>query len=149
MLTTLTFIGSLVLAAFSFMIGKFYSESERILAEKRKNYLEFLSVLPPLQDAQKDTSEEEFAETLRPAILRIPSLLFYADKSVILAWGALHQKYFEAHAKLTSRSPPLAPEYKSLAEAQNDLVLEMRRDTFRWSLFNYSGRSRIPNSPNP
>ncbi|WP_211659382.1 hypothetical protein [Paracoccus indicus] len=75
---------------------------------------------------------------------RLPSLLFYADKSVTVAWGVLYQKYREAHTQLSPDSPALAPEYKALATAQNDLVLEMRRDAFRWSIFNYSGKTRIP-----
>ncbi len=148
MLSTLTFIGSLILAALGFTLGRFYAESERILAEKRKHYLEFLNALPPLNDTYNDTTEEEFIATLRPATERLPILLFYADKSVMMAWGVLHQKYFEAHARLSPNSPPLAPEYKTLATAQNDLVLEMRRDAFRWSIFNYSGKSRVPDRLN-
>ena len=146
MLSAMTFIGSLVLAALGFMLGRFYAESERILSEKRKHYLDFLSALPPLQDTYNETSEEEFSATLRPAMECLPSLLFYADKSVMMAWGVLQQKYFEAHAELLPDSPPLAPEYKALANAQNDLILEMRRDAFRWSIFSYRGKSRIPES---
>lgn len=145
MLSTLTFIGSLILAALGFLFGRFYSESERILAEKRKYYLEFLSVLPPLQDVYTDATEDELTAALRPAMERLPSLIFYADKSVTMAVGILLQKYHEANAKLTPQSPPLVPEYKALATAQNDLVLEMRRDAFRWSIFSYSGKSRVPN----
>lgn len=144
MLSILTFIGGLVLTALGFIIGRFYAESERILSEKRKHYLEFLSALPPLNDTYNDTTEEEFIATLRPAMERLPSLLFYADKSVPVAWGVLQQKYLEAHAQLSPDSPALAPAYKALATAQNDLVLEMRRDAFRWSIFNYSGKTRVP-----
>ena len=82
--------------------------------------------------------------TLRPAMELVPSLLFYADQSVAVASGVLFQKYEEANATLTPSSPPLAPEFMALAKAQNDLVLEMRRDAFRWSVFNYSGKSRVP-----
>lgn len=144
MLSALTFVGSLILTTLGFIIGRFYAESERILSEKRKHYLDFLSALPPLNDTYNDTTEEEFVATLRPAMERLPSLLFYADKSVMMAWGVLQQKYFEAHARLSPDNPPLAPEYKALAAAQNDLVLEMRRDAFRWSIFNYSGKTRVP-----
>lgn len=144
MLSALTFVGGLILTALGFIIGRFYAESERILSEKRKHYLDFLSALPPLNDTYNDTTEEEFVATLRPAMERLPSLLFYADKSVMMAWGVLQQKYFEAHARLSPDNPPLAPEYKALAAAQNDLVLEMRRDAFRWSIFNYSGKTRVP-----
>ncbi|KZY44014.1 hypothetical protein A3731_10725 [Roseovarius sp. HI0049] len=144
MLGALTFVASLIFASLGFLIGRFYAESERILSEKRKYYLEFLSALPPLQDTYNDSTEEEFLTTLRPAMECIPRLMFYADKSVILSWGVLHQKYIEAHATLTPDSPALTPEYKALMTAQNDLVLEMRRDAFRWSVFNYSGKSRVP-----
>ncbi len=144
MLSILTFISGLALTTLGFITGRFYAESERILSEKRKHYLEFLSSLPPLDDTYDDTTEEEFIATLRPAMERLPSLLFYADKSVTVAWGVLYQKYREAHTQLSPDSPALAPEYKALATAQNDLVLEMRRDAFRWSIFNYSGKTRIP-----
>lgn len=144
MLGALTFVGSLILASLGFFAGRFYAESERILSEKRKHYLEFLSTLPPLQDTYNDSTEEEFLTTLRPAIECIPRLMFYSDKSVIVAWDVLQKKYLEANAILTPDSPALAPEYKALATAQNDLVLEMRRDAFRWSVFNYSGKSRVP-----
>jgi len=143
-LSALAFIGGLILTALGFIIGRFYAESERILSEKRKHYLDFLSALPPLNDTYNGTTEEEFVATLRPAMERLPSLLFYADNSVMMAWGVLQQKYFEAHARLSPDSPPLAPEYKALATAQNDLVLEMRRDAFRWSIFNYNGKTRVP-----
>lgn len=144
MLGALTFVTSLILAALGFLLGRFYAESERILSEKRKHYMEFLSVLPPLLDVYNDCSEEEFLKSLRPATECSPRLMFYADQSVILAWGVLHQKYIEANAALTPKSPALAPEYTALATAQNDLVLEMRRDAFRWSIFNYNGTSRVP-----
>ena len=140
----LTFLASLILAALGFVIGRVYSESERILSEKRKYYLEFLSVLPSPLDTYNDTTEGEFTITLKPAIERLPSLLFYADKSVIMAWGVLYQKYLVAHANLTPQSQPLAQEYMELATAQNDLLLEMRRDAFRWSIFYYRGKSRVP-----
>jgi hypothetical protein len=144
MLGALTFLGSLIVAALGFLVGRFYAESERILSEKRKHYLEFLSVLPPLQDTYNSSTEEEFMSTLRPAVESIPRLMFYADNSVISAWSILYQKYVVAHTNLNPNSPPLAQEYKALAKAQNDLILEMRRDAFRWSVFNYSGKSRIP-----
>ncbi|MDP3197541.1 hypothetical protein [Tabrizicola sp.] len=144
MVTALAFIGSLIIASLGFIIGRFYAESERILAEKRQYYMEFLKALPPLQDTYKGLEDEEFMATLRPAMERVPSLLFYADQSVAVASGVLFQKYEEANAALTPSSPPLAPEFLALAKAQNDLVLEMRRDAFRWSVFNYNGKSRVP-----
>ncbi|AML50595.1 hypothetical protein [Falsihalocynthiibacter arcticus] len=144
MFSTFTAIGGMFMAAIGFLLGRFYAESERILAEKRKAYLDFLSELPPLNDMYLDTTEEEFLAALKPATKRLPSLIFYADKSVLLAWGVLQQRYLEAHNELTPESPALAPAYQALATAQNDLVLEMKRDAFQFSIFNYSGKSRVP-----
>ncbi len=144
MLDTLTVVGSLILASLGFLVGHFYAESERILSEKRKHYLEFLSTLPPLQDTYNDWREDDFLTALRPAMECAPLLMFYADKSVLVAWGVLQQRYLKANATLTPNSPALAPEYTALARAQNDLILEMRRDAFRWSVFTYSGKSRVP-----
>jgi hypothetical protein len=58
MVAALTFFGSLVIASLGFLFGRFYSESERILAEKRQRYLEFLSALPPLQDTYKNLNDD-------------------------------------------------------------------------------------------
>jgi hypothetical protein len=121
-----------------------FAESERILSEKRKLYSEFLNTLPPLNDTYLFETDEEFLQAMRPAIEKLPGFLFYADKSVTLAWSALLEKYQQAHERLDRQSPALAPEYLELAKAQNDLILEMRRDAFRWSFFNYSGKSRVP-----
>lgn len=143
-LSALPFIGSLLLAAFSFFIGRVYSETQTIMAEKRKQYLEFLSLLPPLQDTYNDMTEQELMTRLEPAIINLPSLMFYADTSVLAAWEVFHEKYLEAHEQLTPHSPPLAPPYQALSKAQNDLILEMRRDSFRGSIFSYRGKSRVP-----
>jgi hypothetical protein len=144
MLGTLTAIGSLILASLGFIVGRFYAESERILSQKRTHYLEFLRVLPPLQDTMKDTTEEEFLNTLRPAMNYVPGLMFYADKKVMIAWNVLYRKYLEANDSLSFDSPALDPAYTGLAKAQNDLIMEMRRDAFQWSVFNHTGKSRVP-----
>lgn len=144
MFSVLAAFGGLIMGSIGFLIGRFYAESERILSEKRKTYVDFLSELPPLNDMYLDTTDEELLIALRPAMEHLPSLIFYADANVVMAWDVLHQRYFEAHDALTPKSPPLDPAYKALATAQNDLVLEMRRDAFRFSIFNYSGKSRVP-----
>jgi hypothetical protein len=149
MLSTAGFIGSLLMAVVSFFIGKFYAESERILQEKRQLYMHFLGLLPPLNDTYLETSEDEFLETLRPAVLDSPKLLFYADNLVVMAWSALYEKYCHAHQNLNALSPEQAPEFTALAKAQNDLILEMRRDAFRWSIFNHSAPSRVNAPQNP
>ncbi|SDX19105.1 hypothetical protein [Litoreibacter albidus] len=140
----LAIIGSLILATISFLLGKIFSESEKILAEKRSAYIDFLNVLPPTNDAYLNNSEEDFIQMMRPSEEMSPRLLFYADTNVVFAWKALIEAYGSAQSNLNPSSPALAAEYKALARAQNDLVLEMRRDAFRWSIFNYSGKSRLP-----
>lgn len=140
----LSIIGSVILAAIGFILGKFYAESERIIAEKRKYYVDLLNILPPLQDSYKDTSEEDVMLAMKPAMDRMPGLIFYGDQPVIIAFGVFVQKYYAANESLTPQSPPKAPEYMALAKAQNDLILEMRRDAFRWSIFSYNGKSRLP-----
>ncbi|MEO9516117.1 MAG: hypothetical protein ABJH45_23730 [Paracoccaceae bacterium] len=90
--------------------------------------------------------ESEFKEKLSPALEMIPQLLFYGDILVIKAWQELHEHYWIAFSSLTPDSPPASSDFKNLSKAQNDLILEMRRDTFRWSIFNYSGKSRVPSA---
>ena len=43
MIGMITFIGSIMVAAFGFVLGKFYAETERILSDKRRIYEEPVS----------------------------------------------------------------------------------------------------------
>jgi hypothetical protein len=141
--TLLTFLGSALVACVGFLFGRIYSETEKILAEKRTLYTEFLASLPNLHIAYQNMTDDDFKGALEAAHNKIPKLLFYADPQVMIAYDNFHKCFWKAHAALGPNSPELALEYKALARAQNDLVLEMRRDAFRWSLFNYSGKRRI------
>ncbi|MEM1301731.1 MAG: hypothetical protein AAGH17_04040 [Pseudomonadota bacterium] len=144
MLGLLATLGGLVLAILSFLAGRIFAEFERILAEKRGLYLAYLKDLPPLNDAYIDRTHDELMHAFASATDRLPSLLFYADTSVIMAAKAFMEKHHDAHEVLSPQSPPLHPAYQALSKAQNDLVLEMRRDAFRFSIFGYHGKSRVP-----
>ena len=107
MLSVLTALGGLLLTGVGFIAGRFFAESERILSDKRKQYLDFLSALPPLNDVYRDVDDEAFLESLRPAISRIPGVLFYCAPSVGQAIQILLQRYEEANSALCPESPPL------------------------------------------
>lgn len=143
MIGLITFIGSIMVAAFGFVLGKFYAETERILSDKRRIYEELLSALPSLQITYTNIDDASLESALKPAHDKLPKLLLYADQPVIKAYLAMFTSYWTAHSALGPHSPPEAPEFQALAKAQNDLVLEMRRDAFRWSMFVYRGKTRL------
>lgn len=137
-------IGSIFIAMISFLLGRIFNQSEVILSEKRRVYEEFLRVCPMPNDAYSDATSSIDTEWLN-ALRSIQSvLMLYASVNVGLAISRYLQIFSEALEKLTPESEPLHPVFKELAKAQNDIVLEMRRDALGWSMFGYSGKSRLP-----
>lgn len=145
----LTLIGTLILTAIGFLLGRFYSETERILSEKRKFYVEYLNSLPRIEVSFRDISKEDFAQLLEPINSLFPKLSFYADKHVMKAYQNFFHSLWHAHLALSPDSPPDAPEHLALIRASNDLVHQMRRDAFRWSLFRYKRRRMMEPVPLP
>lgn len=143
-MTAIGVLGSALLAALGFLLGRLYNESERILVQKRRVYEEYLRVLPTPNSAYKDMDDSAYQNTIAPSLDATPVLMLYASPTVAAAASTYLQAYEEACELLSPTSPPLAPEYMRLAKSQNDVILEMRRDAFAWSTFAHRGASRVP-----
>lgn len=71
-------------------------------------------------------------------------MLMYAAPSVAIAVSEYLQGFDKTAQILTPQSPEMDPAFRILAKQHNDAILEMRRDSFSWSIFGYYGKSRIP-----
>ncbi|MBC7137313.1 MAG: hypothetical protein H5U17_00985 [Defluviimonas sp.] len=133
-------VGTVFVSAVSFVLGRVFSQSEAVLAEKRRFYEAFLRVCPHANDAYSDNATATWER-----IREVQAVLaMYAPYQVMLALSLYQQAFAEADAVLTDNSPQLHPAFKKAAKAQNDLILEMRRDALSWSAFGYWGKSRLP-----
>ena len=133
-----------MVAVLSFVFGRVFSQSEAILTDKRRVYEEFLRNCPDPNEAyEDDTSESVALRMVRLKATKGP-LIMYASPSVLLALSRYLELFEHASEELNSSSVALHPTFKALAKAQNDLILEMRRDSFAWSAFGYHGKSRLP-----
>ncbi|WP_368186446.1 hypothetical protein [Aestuariibius sp. HNIBRBA575] len=133
-----------MVAAIGFVFGRIFSQAEAVLAEKRRIYEEFLMDAPAPNDAYYEIDADELhRKTL--ALNKVHSkLMLYASHRVLFAASQYLSKYQEAQDELTIDSGSLHPRFKAAAKAQNDLILEMRRDALGWSTFGYYGKSRLP-----
>ncbi len=132
--------GGLILSAFTFLAGKNVAETQSILAEKRRVYEAFLRSCPIPHDAYLDR-EIEYSPDFQA---NYPVLLLYAAPSVAAASGRYLELLAKASLVLNPSSPPLHASYREVSKAYNDIILEMRRDAFAWSLFAHTGKSRLP-----
>lgn len=137
-------LAGLVTGVLGFILGRVFSQSEAILADKRRVYEEFLRNCPDPNEAY----EEETAESVALRMSRLKAtkgpLMMYASPNVGLALGIYLETFERASRVLHPSSGALHPAFKELAKAQNDLILEMRRDGLAWSMFSYHGKSRLP-----
>ncbi|OIQ38510.1 MAG: hypothetical protein BM560_19035 [Roseobacter sp. MedPE-SWde] len=140
----MTWLGGLILAILGFGFGRIFNQAEAVLAEKRRVYEEFLKGIPSPNDAYvqcSDTVSEERADAVKK---HYGPLMLYAAPTVALAASRYLQAFEQADIELSPESEPLHPKFRDLAKAQNDLILEMRRDALGWSMFGYYGKSRLP-----
>ena len=137
-------LGGLLLTAIGFIFGRVSNQSEAVLAEKRRVYEAFLQGTPSPEDAYDELTDEQLVERSKRFREVQGPLLLYASPSVSLALAIYLQAFHEADTELTKSSPELHSAYKKAAKAQNDLILEMRRDALGWSVFGFRGESRLP-----
>ncbi|MFP7674331.1 hypothetical protein ACG74X_13370 [Marivita sp. S0852] len=136
--------GGFLLTLVGFVLGRTVSESEKILAEKRRVYEHFITQCPVPNEAY-DLADDETIKTRSERLHKAQgALLLYAAPSVAVAVSIYLKKFSEADMILGSESPPLHDKYKELAQAHNDIILEMRRDALAWSAFGYRGKTRLP-----
>lgn len=136
-------VGGLLLSVSTFILGKNFAETERILADKRRIYEEFLRILPRPNEAYIVTDQDMIAIQHRIEAA-FPTLLFYASPAVTFAVSEYLVAFEAAAEVLTPDSPPMHESYRRAAKSHNDIILEMRRDAFSWSFFAHRGKSRLP-----
>ncbi|SEQ04056.1 hypothetical protein [Thalassovita taeanensis] len=137
-------LGGVCLAGFSFLLGRIFSQSEAVLAEKRRVYEEFLTVCPMPNDAYKAWTPEREQERTEAFQSVYGKLMLYAAPAVTLAISLYLDLLNAADIELGPESEPLHPAFKEAAKAHNDIILEMRRDALGLSMFGYYGKSRLP-----
>jgi hypothetical protein len=142
MSNALWILASGIIGVFGFLLGKIFSESEKILADKRRVYETYLTQIPNPSSAFGIENDTQLIDSWRKANFYLPVLLLYASPSVSLAVTRYQRAHAVAAEKLTLASDPLSGHFKDAARAQNDLILEMRRDAFAWSVFGYRGPPR-------
>lgn len=123
---------------------RIFSQSEVILADKRRVYEAFLSKCFLPNDAYVNLAPDLQVERHKVLSEVHGPLLLYASQNVIFALSLYIQKFEEAEKVLSPDSEPLHPAFREAAKAHNDLILEMRRDALAWSAFAYRGKTRLP-----
>ena len=136
--------GGVLLSAITYILGRAFNESEKILAEKRRIYEEFLRACPVPNDAYDSLSEEEQVERVKKIGRIFPIVTLYASPNVALAVSRYLKTFEEASNVLGPFSHALHEAFGKAAKAHNDIILEMNRDAFGWSVFGYKGPSRLP-----
>ncbi|MCT4683890.1 MAG: hypothetical protein N4A39_09170 [Roseicyclus sp.] len=144
MLSFLLGVGGLVLTIVGFIAGRAVSESEKILAEKRRVYEEFIKACPNLS---KGTSvlhgfeSEEYQEMQSALLLYCAPAVASAVQQYILAVQEELNEGFDPN------EPTVTENTKKASQRFNDIILEMRRDALSWSAFAYNGPSRLKAAP--
>ena len=123
-------IGGIVVSILSFLLGKVFSQSEKILEHKKAVYERFLMNCPTPNDTY-GMDEGSALETYGDFNRLVGLLSIYASEEVLLAARDYLQKWAEASEILTVDSPALVEEFKTVAAGYNRMVLEMRRDVLR------------------
>jgi hypothetical protein len=144
LLGVLSSIAALIIGVVGFILGRAISESEKVLAEKRRVYEAFLLACPKPNDAYLNLSEDELKERGERLNTAYTPLLLYCAPPVATAISVYMSNFTDADEELGPQSPALAPVFKILAKSHNDVVLEMRRDALAWSVFGHRGQSRLP-----
>ena len=141
-----TWFSGIVLTILGFLVGRVFSQSETILADKRRVYEEFLRNCPVPNDAYENWAPSLESERLRKLHDVHGPFTLYASPTVTQALARYLDAFAEADRELSEESLPLHPKFKVAAKAHNDLILEMRRDVLAWSVFAYRGKSRLPSN---
>lgn len=133
---------ALVTATIGFVFGRIFSQSEQILSEKRRVYEEFLRNIPQPSDlAGGDSASKMKARSLKLDELKGP-LAIYASSGVMAALS----DYLFSLAKIATKQANTEAVSNALVEhasqAQNNVIIEMRRDSLAWSVFAYTAMPR-------
>ncbi|WP_417807264.1 hypothetical protein [Thioclava sp.] len=133
----LIWIGSTLIAIVSFLLGKAFSQSEKVLDQKRKAYEDFLRVCPAPNEAHSER-EPDIQEVQRA----IGILSVYGSQDVLTNASEYFQLFASAQEILSSVTEAGHPEFMSLMTRYNRMILAMREDAMRWSAFAPNKKNR-------
>jgi len=126
---TLTWFGGLAIAILSFLLGKIFSQSEKVLDQKRKAYEAFLSVCPSPNEAHQEVDLTiEFQRKL--GILSI-----YGSAEVVTHAGKYLESFDVTQEQLVDVIEAGHPAFLKLMTDYNRMVWAMRTDAMSWSIF--------------
>jgi hypothetical protein len=134
---SLLWLGGLLFTAVGFLIGKTFSQSEKILDQKRKCYEDFLRVCPAPNEAHG--SEEPAATEMQRAV---GLLSIYGSSDAIKFAGAYFAEFAKAQPILQSVSEAGHPKFLEQMSHYNRMIWAMRNDAMLWSAFAPARRAR-------
>ncbi len=123
-------IWSLLISAFAYMIGRIFSQSERVLDQKRKSYEDFLRLCPGPNEAH---SSEPMDIVQMQRALGVLSL--YGSSDALEFASVYFTEWPKAQSKLVNVTAPGHPDFLELATHYNRMVWAMRKDAMTWSVF--------------
>jgi hypothetical protein len=133
-------LGTILVAALTFVAGKFYAQSESVLGEKKRVYTDYLALCPTAHDAYKQDGKWE----VKPFEMK-PEFYLYASNDVIILAGRHLGTVDSAFSQITVDTPPLHPAFQSSVQAHNRMLIAMRRDLLGLSFHGF--KERLIGSP--
>ena len=129
-MTIITWLGGAVVSIVAFLVGKAYSQSEKVLDQKRLVYQQFLLQCP-------SPNETHFADFELSIELQryIGVVSIYGSPDVAARTGEYFAKFDESSEVLREIDEPGHPAFLDLMRAYNDMVYAMRVDVMSWSFF--------------
>ena len=134
---SLIWLGGTIVAAISFLLGKAFSQSEKVLDQKRKAYEDFLRVCPAPNEAHSPVDPDI---TLMQRAIGILSLYGSADAAKYA--GEYFFDFAESQSLLRTVTEPGHPRFMQLMTKYNRMVWAMRVDAMTWSMFAPTKKAR-------
>jgi len=123
-------LGGLLLSVLSFLVGKLFSQSEKILDHKREAYSSFLKLCPVPNEAHFADKQIDFAMMREIGVLSL-----YASPEATKLAAEYFDGFANAQEELVDVAEPGHPEYLKVMTKYNRMVWAMRNDVMTWSIF--------------
>lgn len=122
----------LLVSILSFLLGRVFSQSERVIEQKKTAYENFLNDCPAPNEAYGDLEEIVGQKSFQRGL---GVLSLYASPEALLAAQNYFEKLAAAAEILKPDSEALDPAFREVYKAYNSMLFEMRRDALVWSVF--------------
>ncbi len=131
-------LGGVLVSIFTFFLGKSYTQTENVIAEKRRVYAEFIKVCPGPNEAH---SEVDLISVELQRFLGI--LTIYGSPDVIKFAGEYFNQFSIAQPELQGIEHAGHTAFLKLMTCYNRMIWEMRKDALMWSFFAPTGESKV------